>query len=139
MPNHATPVVVYGFILTRSCKTGNYLPKRTLLLLTAFPLRTAGMPKAFSTVSAGFFHGSISSFTAIAEDCGKPARVRLLKKRWLLPSSSFLAGLAGNRGGEVWRGGTAQTADFTKWAHCSLGSPVIVPYCAAACGTVPAP
>lgn len=61
------------------------------------------MPKAFSTVSAGFFHGSISSFTAIAEDCGKPARVRLLKKRWLLPSSSFLAGLLvieGERCGE---------------------------------------
>ena len=110
MPNHATPVVVYGFILTRSCKTGTYLPKRTLLLLTA------GMSEAFS-----------------------PGKCAAPEKRGLLPGSSFLAGLAGNRGGEVWRGGTAQTADFTKWAHCSLGSPVIVPYCAAACGTVPAP
>ena len=97
------------------------------------------MLKAFSTVSAGFFHGIISSFTAIAEDCGKPARVRLLKKRWLLPSSSFLAGLAGNRGGEVWRGGTAQTADSEKWAHVSLGSPAIVPYCAAVGGRVLVP
>ena len=84
MPNHATPVVVYGFILTRFDRTGNYLPKRTLLLLTAFPLRTAGMSEAFS-----------------------PGKCAAPEKRWLLPGSSFLAGLAGNRGGEVWRGGTA--------------------------------
>jgi len=32
MPNHATPVVVYGFILTRFDKTGNYLPKRTVFV-----------------------------------------------------------------------------------------------------------
>jgi len=53
--------------------------KERFLFLTAFPLRTADMPKVFSTVSAGFFHGSISSFTAIAVDCGKPVSVRFLK------------------------------------------------------------
>ena len=33
MPNHATPVVVYGFILTRFDRTGNYLPKKNAFVL----------------------------------------------------------------------------------------------------------
>lgn len=120
-------------------KTGNYLPKRTVFVSHRLSFTHSRYAKGIFYGKCWLFSREHFFFHRHCSGLWKTGKCAVFEKRRLLPSSSFLAGLAGNRGGEVWRGGTAQTAGFIKWAHCPLGSPAIVPYCAAACGTVPAP